>query len=87
MVRPMPERVEDLLRSMPDLTRVDYQTARAWFDHAYTVLDAIAPVEAHILRIYQPLLLDEKRRELGVVEIVEVLQLARDRVEKSKPAA
>jgi hypothetical protein len=80
----MPDRVEDLLRSMPDLTRADHHyTTRAWFDRAYAVLEEIAPVEARMLRIYQPLVYDEKRRESGVAEIVEVLCRARRKARES----
>jgi hypothetical protein len=75
----MLHRLEELLRAAPDLAETDPNApdTRLWLDRVHAVLEQVAPIEAHVMRVYQRLLRDHTRRKQGAAEIFETLRRAR----------
>jgi hypothetical protein len=75
----MPELLERLRQSAPDLARLDPLSSevRAWLDQAYAAVKDVDLVEGAVLRLHERALHDPRRKAVASAEIVGTLERAR----------
>jgi len=75
----MPDDLEQLRRTTPDLRQLDPLSTevRSWLDQAYHALNRADHVEATILKLHERSLLDPARKAVASEEIVKTIDRAR----------